>query len=230
VRDVAGFFAIDRALCPSGYIVAYAVNASGVPIVWDHLIGSMHMNGAGFLNQRTGGLQAIGVQAAGGQVQGAPVQGATGGSFPQLPFDGLGYRPLPQFLHTDFLATQGTRHTDLVLLTLDIRAGAQNPTTVVALNWWNQDEVPFSGSLEYVCHVYVRLDDEVNPDQPGAGVQGGGAFRAGALGSAYGSLEIEALGADAVLGATVELGQNRFTHRHLLHRRDGAKTTIFIGR
>ena len=70
----------------------------------------------------------------------------------------------------------------------------------------------------------------MNLQQPGAGVQGGGGFRAPAMGSAYGLLEIEALGSDAVLGATVELGQNRFTHRHMQHKPVGAKTTVFIGR
>jgi hypothetical protein len=163
-------------------------------------------------------------------MQGDPVLGALGGTFPTLPFDGLGYRALPQRLYSDFLATSGSRHTELVLLTLDIQAGAQNLTTLAALNWWNQGEVPFSGALEYVCHVYVRLDDEVNTQQPGAGVQGGGGFRAPALGTAYGLLEVEASGPDAVLGLVLEEGQNRLTLRHLLFPRDGAKTTTFIGR
>ena len=61
-------------------------------------------------------------------------------------------------------------------------------------------------------------------------MQAGGGFRASNLGSAYGLLEIEALGTDAVLGATLEVGQNRFSARPVQHPPLGAKPTTFIGR
>jgi hypothetical protein len=230
VRDVANFFGIDRDNCPTGYIVAYVQKASNdsQPIVRNVLIGSVHMNSAGALNQRTSGMQVYGFQAAG--ADGADVAGATGGPFPQLPFDNAGYAAPATTYSTDFLATAGTRFSELTLLTLDIQAGAQNDPTLVALDWYNQDEEPYSGAIEYVCHVRVRLDDELNAAQPGAGVQGGNNFTAANLGSQYGLLVMTPFTANhALLGAIMEQGQNRQTLRGLWHD-DTPRPTTFIGR
>jgi hypothetical protein len=232
VRDVRAFFSLNRDTCPTGYIVAWAQTSQNdkTPQVYNHLIGSVHYNSFGNLNQRTSGMQALAFKAAG--TEGDPVTGATGGAQPSLPFNGTtGFRAPATTYWTDYLATAGSRFSELTLLTLDIEAGAQNLPTFVALDAWNQDEEVFSGSIEYVCHVRVRMDDEVNAAQPGAGVQSGGSFGlASGLGSAYGLLQITPLTNDhAVLGAIMEQGQNRQTMRGLFHD-DQIRPTTFLGR
>jgi len=229
VRDAAAYFSIDRDNCPTGYIVAFAQKSETdkQPIVWNQLIGSVHYNSAGALNQRTSGMQAYGFQAVGGQ--GANVVGSTGGVQPALPFDNAGYAAPATMYWTDYLASIGQRFSELTLLTLDIEAGFQNAPTFVALDAWNQGEEYYSGGIEYVCHVRVRLDDELNAAQPGAGVQGGMSFgKASNLGSSYGLLKMTPVTqGHAILGAIMEQGQNRQTMRGLWHDNAPRPTTFF---
>jgi hypothetical protein len=230
VRDVRAFFSLNRDTCPTGFIVAYAQVSQNdkQPKVYNNLIGSLHYNSFGNLNQRTSGMQALAFQAEG--AQNTAVAGSSPGPQPALPFNGTtGYTSPAKVYWTDYLATAGTRFSELTLLTLDTTAGFQNDPTYVALDAWNQDEESFSGGIEYVCHVRVRLDDEVNLAQPGAGVQGGAAFGTqGGLGSAYGLLRMESLTPQhAILGAIMEQGQNRQTMRGLFHDETIAPTTFF---
>jgi hypothetical protein len=236
VRDVANWFSIDRDACPTGYIVAYVQQSEvdKTPINSNNLIGSLHMNSAGSLNQRTAGMQAYGFQGLG--APGTPLGGNSGGGFqPTLAFDGANLAAPPTTHWTDYLATVGQRNSVLTLLTLDIAAGAQNFPTLVALDAWNQGEEYYSGAIEYVCHVHVRLDDEVNAKQPGAGVQGGLAFgKASNLGSSYGLLQMTPLDTanatgHAIMGAISEFGQNRHTLRGLWHD-DEPRPTEWKGR
>jgi hypothetical protein len=174
-------------------------------------------------------MQAYGFRALGNEND--PVAGAMGGVQPVLPFDGFGYVTPATTYWTDYLASTGQRFSELTLLTLDVTAGAQNPTTLVGLDAWNQDEELYSGAIEYVCHVRVRLDDELNTAQPGAGVQGGASFgKASNFGSAYGLLQMVPLTErHAILGAIVEHGQNRQTMRGL-RRDDVVRPTTFYAR
>jgi hypothetical protein len=224
VRDVANWFSIDRDACPTGYIVAYAQvsETDKTPKNYNNLIGSVHFNSSGALNQRTSGMQAYAFQGLG--AVNTPLGGNSAGGFqPVLAFDGANLAAPPTTHWTDYLATVGQRFSELTLLTLDIAAGAQNFPTLVALDAWNQGEEYYSGAIEYVCHVRVRLDDEVNAAQPGAGVQGGLAFgKASNLGSNYGLLQMTPLDTanaqgHAIMGAIMEQGQNRQTMRGLWH-------------
>ncbi len=234
--NVENFFGVNAQDCETrtGFVIAYAVDPdqANVPIRWNWLSGSTYqrrLGGNPFPNA-TAGAQAVAFEGLSGSRcsevsvgQGQPLYGAAGGAFPQLPFDGCAYEELPETLHTDFLATTNAgnpvngRRSALALLTLDVSAGFQNDPTVVALDWYNEDEDLFSTSLEYVCHVYKELQDISS------------AFELGPLGSFLGTLYVTPFGTDAILGQIKELEPNRETLRSLFHD-DKERETVFQGR
>lgn len=155
--------------CNEGFIVAIAEQApltptqpsSGQVISWNYLTGSYHIL-SGDANEAD---QAIGIQSihpdgtvltSGGLQFGPDPDPAT-----------QDYVALGTTLYTDFLATHEVGDeeaglmeagSELILLSLDTIVGAQNPPTLVNINFWNADQVQYSASLEYVCWTRVRLE------------------------------------------------------------------------
>ena len=76
------------------------------------------------------------------------------------------YVALGTTLYTDFRAggmvadQEGEQlGSELVLLSLDIIVGAQNPPTLVNINFWNENQVQYSASVEYVCWTRLPLEE-----------------------------------------------------------------------
>lgn len=148
--------------CNQGYVTIYAqgfggsddtggVQANNQPISYNFFSGSY---------QITSGLlvdidNAISIQSP--QLPGS-ILGLQG----TLRFDGTDYYALHTTLATDFRSTRfgddGTLGSRLTLLTLDIRAGMQNPPAVAAIDFWNAAEVPFSTSVEFICWTQKQLE------------------------------------------------------------------------
>jgi hypothetical protein len=232
VYDVRTFFSLSRETCPTGYILAYAANglASDTPIVFDKLSGTVQLSGNVGSNRRAGGAAAVAFQTAGAQVQGANVAGATGAPAASLPFNNTGYVQVASNYSTDFLTTSGNgnQKSELSLATLDIQAGAQNSPTLVNWRAYNELEEEFSGSVEYVCHVRVRTDDEVGP-VAGAGMQGGNAIARNNFGTTFGKINLFPFGTDAIVGWITEYTANRMTYRNLIQlTRNPDRSTTFI--
>jgi hypothetical protein len=156
------------AQCDEGFVVAIAEEApltptqpsSGQAISWNYLTGSYHI----VSSEGAEAEQAIAIQSI------LPdLTVLTGG--------GLQFGPDPDPATQDYVALGTTLYTDfrasgmvadqpeeqlgseLILLSLDIIAGAQNPPTLVNINFWNENQVQYSASVEYVCWTRVPLEE-----------------------------------------------------------------------
>jgi hypothetical protein len=215
--------------CPAGFAVAFA-QLAGVPISYNYLIGSYHIEGGGVRV----GENAIAIQSP--HPDFTPLGDSNGGlrfGSVNREWDGGGdYAHLGTSLFTDFLAdSPGPTGSQLNLLTLDIFAGAQNPPILAAIDFWNAVEVPFSTSLEFVCYVSVSLED-INAN-----------FDAELLGTPVGSLQITPLGNcpwpgacgpfkpynAAILGSITEFTPGSATERTLYHDKV-PRATVFYPR
>ncbi len=138
--------------CQEGYIVAFVENGNYEAIAFDHLIGSYHIAHEGSREAAS----AISIQSVKeeGENLGADDElqfGATSGPDPD-------YKSLPTHLFTDFQAVHNGAGSELILLTLDTIAGGYNPITSFDIRFWNEREVPFSTSWEFVCWTRVPLE------------------------------------------------------------------------
>lgn len=139
--------------CAEGYIVAFVENGDYEAIAFDHLIGSYHIAFGGSRE----GAPAISIQSLKdeGENLGADGElqfGTTAGPDPD-------YKALPSHLFTDFQAVRsGGVGSELILLTLDAIAGGHNPVASVDIRFWNEREVPFSTSWDFVCWTRVPLE------------------------------------------------------------------------
>jgi hypothetical protein len=95
---------------------------------------------------------------------------------------GIDYAAPGDALFTDFRALPvppaAAVSSELVLLTLDIDAGTDNPSTQVAVDFWDDQENPYSTEIAYVCWTRMPLVD-IDPF-----------FDAAFLGRPYGSLRL----------------------------------------
>ena len=218
--------------CLSGFVVAFAENVGGVPISYNHLIGSYHIGTDG---PAVAGENAIAIQS--GHADFTQLGGPDGGlRFGSRREDGSDYVHLGTVLSTDFRATVGEprqereEYSRLQLLTLDIRAGAQNPPVLVGINFWNQNEIAFSTAHEFVCYTSVFLD-EIDPN-----------FLAANLGTPLGSMQITPIGNcpipglcphifpsydPTILGSITEVTEGTATERTLYHDRVPRATVYF---
>jgi hypothetical protein len=136
--------------CDAGFAVAFALSKRTLkPISYNYLIGSYHIA----KGRRSEADNALSIQSP--LPYGTEIVTTDGLSF------GGDYLPLASQLFTTFQAVDPVDEegSKLVLLSLDTRAGMQNPATTVWVDFWNAVEVPFSSSWEYVCWTEVRLDD-----------------------------------------------------------------------
>jgi len=240
VFDIPSFV---RPPCDEGYIVAYVVSRTNDrPISYNHLIGSYHLDSTppaedvDPVERVTHAANAIAIQAV-TATDFAPITPTTG--LPVLTFDGAPghYVQLASTLFSDFRAASAevpdpVTGSELFLLTLDIISGAQNPATLVFIDFWNRFETEFSTTHEFVCWSRVRLDAlDFN-------------FRAVSLGAPYGSLEITSVpncpfpGAcrgpggfvaydPTILGAIREFGPEILNIRNLYHDNIAKATAYF---
>jgi hypothetical protein len=162
--------------CDEGFVVAIAEEApatatqpsSGRPISWNYLTGSYHI----ISSDAAEADQAIAIQSSQPVFDpAAPVYLDPEGDGLQFgtPVSGAGtqdYVPLGTTLYTDFRAggmvadQEGEQlGSELVLLSLDIIVGAQNPPTLVNINFWNENQVQYSAAVEYVCWTRLPLEE-----------------------------------------------------------------------
>jgi len=229
--------------CERGFVVAFAQNygllVEETPISFNYLIGSYHISRERTLSSEN----AIAVQS--------PYPCFTPLEYiPTLQDDdddddltieeGLRFSPVGPYLtfgselYTDFQAVDNVLDVGsrLVLLSLDILAGQQNPATSVYIDFWNAVEVPFSTSHEFVCWDQTRLDNiDVN-------------FLAENLGTEYGSMTIGAIPNcplpggcpplepydPIVLGAIEEYVDDCATGIRNLYTNDWPKCTTYVPR
>ena len=212
--------------CNEGFIVAIAEEApltptqpsSGQVISWNHLTGSYHIAS----DDGSEAAHAIGIQSI--HPDGTVLDTSDGLQFGPDPDPvAQDYVALGTTLYTDFLATHEVGDekagSELVLLSLDTIVGAQNPPTLVNMNFWNADQVQYSASLEYVCWTRVRLDEISD------------LFRLHNLGTIAGSMRLTPaencpvagscppipLSRQVILGAIDEFGPGTRTKRNLYH-------------
>ena len=139
-----------------GFAVAFAETANGVPQSHNFLIGHTQITAPNVLAE----ANALAVQspAAAGTTLGAP--SPTTGDYGLTFGPGGDYVALPTTLHGTFRASRpGQQNTMLVVLTLDTISGGQNPTSRIAIDFWNANEVRFSAAHEFVCWVALDLTD-----------------------------------------------------------------------
>ncbi|MHC5005051.1 MAG: hypothetical protein ACYTJ0_18230, partial [Planctomycetota bacterium] len=134
----------DRVL--RGYVIAYAINADGAEIRWNHLKGDVTI-----VDYREGNAweyNAYGFAV----VDNGVANGAATGSPGTLNLDGVEYAPCFDQLLLDFQSTRPGWDTDLTLLPVDVdlRQETDGPVTTKAhFDIWNESEVKFSGA--YRC-------------------------------------------------------------------------------
>jgi hypothetical protein len=166
-----------------GFVVVWATGtgaaaapggAAGLnrPVSYNFLIGSAHVT-TGTPAVTADAQPGIAFQspAATGTVLGGPPDNSA------LRF-GIDYFAPGDELFADFRAATPTIKSELVLLTLDIDAGSENPPTQVAVDFWDDLENPYSTEIEFVCWIRIPLID-IDPF-----------FDAAFLGRPYGSLRL----------------------------------------
>ncbi len=218
--------------CHRGYVTAFAENDLHQAISFNALIGSYHITRT---NRRyyDEAEQAIAIQSV------KPFQEVLGTSgalqFGADPDPATqDYAALGTHLFTGFQAVDGRQElygSELILLSLSTIVGADNPASLVVIDFWNEDEVAFSASWEFVCWTQVRVDAiDLN-------------FLESNLGTPYGSMTIMPVPncpvpggcpplipfEPAVLGAIRGLGLTSKSVRNLYHD-DLPRSGLYIAR
>ena len=217
--------------CDQGFVVAFAENGLHQAISFNALLGSYRIN---WTKKRlySEAEKAISIQSVkpSGEILGTSGGLQFGADPDPVTQD---YVALGNHLFTDFRAVNGSGSygSNLILLTLGTIAGASNPVSLVAIDFWNENEVAFSTSLEFVCWTRVRLDQiDFN-------------FLSDNLETPHGSMTIipvpncpipgtcpPILPFDpAVLGAIEETAKSSLTVRNLYHGRL-PKSAIYVAR
>jgi hypothetical protein len=155
----ASNFTVPAPPCDGGYLIVWVVNANGLPIKFDGLVGDAVIregpNSASAYNAIP--IQAVSAVATGALISLGPNDG--------LVFDGLDahYKALTGTIigtvryDRPGAANVGAVETSLTLLTLDVRSSAFNYPTFVNLRFWNPNEVPLSTSTAFICWEEVRI-------------------------------------------------------------------------
>jgi hypothetical protein len=187
--------------CQQGYLMAFAVNGAGTPIVNNNLIGSYRITGGTGIHtpeldevfpavvdgDDTEANNAVAVQSL-QEPDGKPLGKTDILTGELLLHFGLlrtsDYIALPFRLFSDFQAVTPTNQLSLILLTPSIRANVVNPSAFVSGRFWNEVEREHSFGRDFVCWQEIPLGFAFNNT---AG------FTAANLGSATGSMQIDAL-------------------------------------
>jgi len=155
----ASNFLVPAPPCNGGYLIVWAVNANGLPIKFDGLVGDAVLREG---PDAASAYNAIPIQA----VSTVPHMGAislgVGGG---LVFDGLDnhYKALTGTIigtvryDRPGSQNQGAVETSLTLLTLDVRSSAFNYPTFVNLRFWSPLENLLSTSTAFICWEEVKI-------------------------------------------------------------------------
>jgi hypothetical protein len=150
--------------CKRGYLIVWVVGTStgstfpDQPITFNGLIGDALLRD----NSETSAYNAIPIQALGVPTTAVPFPFITplgpGGS---LPFTGATgqYAAVTGRIRGTVQFDSSSATTSLTLLTLDVLSNRSNYPTFVDLNFYNESEVLFSTSTEFVCWTQVKLSD-----------------------------------------------------------------------
>jgi len=155
--DYNGSTIVPIAPCPRGYLIGYAVNNLDRPIRFDGLIGDAVQRSFGPDLQS---YSAIAIQARPDIAELSPM---TLGSSGSLVFDGLPghYQMVTGQIHGDVAFDSDTtapfHNAAIALLTLDVKSGLQNDTTVVGLDFYNFNEAQLSTSFTFDCWGQFEL-------------------------------------------------------------------------
>ena len=155
----ASNFTVPAPPCDAGYLIVWVVNANGLPVKFDGLVGdAVIREGA----NSASAYNAIPIQAVSTVATGALISLGRDGS---LVFDGLDahYKALTGTIigtvryERPGSQNQGAVETSLTLLTLDVRSSAFNYPTFVNLRFWNPNEVPLSTTTAFICWEEVKI-------------------------------------------------------------------------
>jgi hypothetical protein len=182
-----------------GYILAWAVDATGAQIRWNHLYGTATIVQYQYETAWEYNAYAFPVIVA---ANGTPAQGAQVGTPGTLLLNGVQYASGFQYLLLDFFASGSlafsgdrrivTNDTDLTLMIVsnDLRQETTGPfTTKAVFQIWNGDEVGFSG-MEF---CFTKFNEELLSHR-------GGHFLVGNLQTAKGRARINGQKSDTVCG------------------------------
>ena len=155
---------VPKPPCDRGYLIVWAVDASGRPISFNGLIGHA------FLHDGNGGAILAGFADVNyyRAYNALPIQAsvASGHTIPSpLVFDGTAYQAITGTIYgtVRFPSILPTiQRTFLILLTLDVRSNRPNNPTFVDLNFYNEGEILTSTSTHFVCWEEFQLTD-LNP-------------------------------------------------------------------
>lgn len=150
-----------------GYILAWAVDASGAQIRWNHLFGTATIVQYAYGTAWEYNAYAFPVIV---NAAGQPAQGAVVGTAGTINLNGTEYASGFQYLLLDFFASGSlafsgdgrliANDTDLTLMIVsnDLRQETTGPfTTKAVFLIWNEDEVQFSG-MEY---CFTKFNEEL---------------------------------------------------------------------
>ncbi|HME98417.1 MAG TPA: hypothetical protein VKK06_00990 [Terriglobia bacterium] len=155
----ASNFTVPAPPCDAGYLIVWAVNANGLPIKFDGLVGDAVIREG---PDSASAYNAIPIQAVSTVPTGGAISLGVGDS---LAFDGRDghYKALTGTVigtvryHRFPSANQGSVETSLTLLTLDVRSSAFNYPTFVNLRFWSPLENLLSTSTAFICWEDVKI-------------------------------------------------------------------------
>jgi hypothetical protein len=153
----------------TGFLIAWVVNTSDLPIAFDGLIGNAVIRPGALTNGFTGitnalaTYSAIPIQADPALAVNAPITVSANGA---LLFDGQAgdYTEATGQLsgdvkYDDPTGSLGAPPTDswLALLTLDLNSGNPNEPTAVSVDFFNENEDYISTRLQFICFGFAEL-------------------------------------------------------------------------
>jgi hypothetical protein len=156
---------VPVAPCPSGYLIGWVIDASDRPIKYDGLIGDAVLRNSG---TAVTSYNAITIQADPALANLAPI--ATGNDpltgESTLLFDGgAGHylavtgRVVADVTYDNPVGPASFSSTSLIALTLNVRSNRPNYPTFLGLDFWNENEVLVSTSLDFICWGEAGLSD-----------------------------------------------------------------------
>jgi len=164
----ANVFSIPTPPCPSngGYLIVWVIDAFGRPIKFDGLIGDAVIRNSA---DSAGAYNALPIQAASSLATGAVTELNGNGA---LDFDGSEYQAITgkifgsiKYDRINAMTGSASIQTNITFLTLDVLSNRLNFPTFVDLNFYNQDEVVRSTSMNFTCWTErsLRFLDNFNP-------------------------------------------------------------------
>jgi hypothetical protein len=154
---------IPQPACNRGYLIVWAIDATGKAIKFDGLIGDAVIRAPtpGFGPTSASAYNAVPIQAAASLPAGARTDVDFDGS---LDFNGAEYKALSGNIYgtvryENTVPPEGVVETALTLLTLDVVSNFANPVTRVGLNFYTANEELVDTATSFACWTEVALTD-----------------------------------------------------------------------